>query len=310
MPLPTYDQLMLPLMKLLSELNEPIKISDAANILAERSNLHEEDLNKILPSGKNIFKDRVAWAKTYLVKAGLVQQPKRAYCEIGSLGRQVDLKSLDAITNEYLAQFNGFSDFKLGKKNKEEFGIGNLQVIESLNSYQETQTPEETIQNTTELLKSDLKSDLLQMVKDKSPSFFERLVVDLLVAMGYGGSHQDAAQAIGKTNDGGIDGVISEDRLGLDKIYIQAKRWKDTVGRPDIQQFKGALADQVAKKGVFITTSSFSKEAIESARKSGIVLIDGDKLTSLMIEFGLGVQIERSFHIYKIDQDRFDEDNF
>lgn len=310
MPLPTYDQLMLPLMKLLSELNEPIKISDAANILAERSNLHEEDLNKILPSGKNIFKDRVAWAKTYLVKAGLVQQPKRAYCEISSLGRQVDLKSLDAITNEYLAQFNGFSDFKLGKKNKDEFGIGNLQVIESLNSYQETQTPEETIQNTTELLKSDLKSDLLQMVKDKSPSFFERLVVDLLVAMGYGGSHQDAVQAIGKTNDGGIDGVISEDRLGLDKIYIQAKRWKDTVGRPDIQQFKGALADQVAKKGVFITTSSFSKEAIESARKSGIVLIDGDKLTSLMIEFGLGVQIERSFHIYKIDQDRFDEDNF
>ncbi|MCJ8512582.1 restriction endonuclease [Acinetobacter lwoffii] len=310
MPLPTYDQLMLPLMKLLSELNEPIKISDAANILAERSNLHEEDLNKILPSGKNIFKDRVAWAKTYLVKAGLVQQPKRAYCEISSLGRQVDLKSLDAITNEYLAQFNGFSDFKLGKKNKDEFGIGNLQVIESLNSYQETQTPEETIQNTTELLKSDLKSDLLQMVKDKSPSFFERLVVDLLVAMGYGGSHQDAAQAIGKTNDGGIDGVISEDRLGLDKIYIQAKRWKDTVGRPDIQQFKGALADQVAKKSVFITTSSFSKEAIESARKSGIVLIDGDKLTSLMIEFGLGVQIERSFHIYKIDQDRFDEDNF
>ena len=310
MPLPTYDQLMLPLMKLLSELNEPIKISDAANILAERSNLHEEDLNKILPSGKNIFKDRVAWAKTYLVKAGLVQQPKRAYCEISSLGRQVDLKSLDAITNEYLAQFNGFSDFKKKKKNKDEFGIGNLQVIESLNSYQETQTPEETIQNTTELLKSDLKSDLLQMVKDKSPSFFERLVVDLLVAMGYGGSHQDAAQAIGKTNDGGIDGVISEDRLGLDKIYIQAKRWKDTVGRPDIQQFKGALADQVAKKGVFITTSSFSKEAIESARKSGIVLIDGDKLTSLMIEFGLGVQIERSFHIYKIDQDRFDEDNF
>lgn len=310
MPLPTYDQLMLPLMKLLSELNEPIKISDAANILAERSNLHEEDLNKILPSGKNIFKDRVAWAKTYLVKAGLVQQPKRAYCEISSLGRQVDLKSLDAITNEYLAQFNGFSDFKLGKTNKDEFGIGNLQVIESLNSYQETQTPEETIQNTTELLKSDLKSDLLQMVKDKSPSFFERLVVDLLVAMGYGGSDQDAAQAIGKTNDGGIDGVISEDRLGLDKIYIQAKRWKDTVGRPDIQQFKGALADQVAKKGVFITTSSLSKEAIESARKSGIVLIDGDKLTSLMIEFGLGVQIERSFHIYKIDQDRFDEDNF
>ena len=148
------------------------------------------------------------------------------------------------------------------------------------------------------------------MVKENNPAFFERLVVDLLVVMGYGGSYQDAAKAIGKTNDGGIDGIISEDRLGLDKIYIQAKRWENTVGRPDIQQFKGALADQVAKKGVFITTSTFSKEAKESAAKSGIVLMDGDKLTALMIEFGLGVQVERSFHIYKIDQDRFDEDNF
>lgn len=159
-------------------------------------------------------------------------------------------------------------------------------------------------------MKSNIRAELLQLIKEKTPKFFEQLVVDLLVAMGYGGSHQDAAQAIGKTNDGGVDGIISEDRLGLDKIYIQAKRWENTVGRPEIQQFKGALADQVAKKGVFITTSNFSKEAIESAKKSGIVLIDGDKLTSLMIEFGLGIQIERSFHIYKIDQDRFDEDIF
>lgn len=310
MSLPTYDQLMLPLMKLLSEIEGPIKISDAANILAERSGLPEEDLNKVLPSGKNIFKDRVAWAKTYLVKAGLIHQPKRAYCEISDLGRKIDLKNLEAITNEFLAQFDGFIDFKFGKKNEEGLEVEILKNFENSNKLQETQTPEETIQTTTELLRFNLKSDLLQMVKEKPPSFFERLVVDLLVAMGYGGSHQDAAQAIGKTNDGGIDGVISEDRLGLDKIYIQAKRWENTVGRPDIQQFKGALADQVAKKGVFITTSNFSKEAIESAKKSGIVLIDGDKLTSLMIEFGLGVQIERSFHIYKIDQDRFDEDNF
>ncbi|WP_168405675.1 MULTISPECIES: restriction endonuclease [Acinetobacter] len=310
MSLPTYDQLMLPLMRLLSELDQPIKISDAADVLAERSNLSEEDLNQTLPSGKNIFKDRVSWAKTYLVKAGLIQQPKRAYCEISDLGRTIDLKNLNAITNEFLAQFDGFKSFKFGKKNEAESEVKTLTDAESLNVYPETQTPEETIQTTTELLKSNLKNDLLQIIKDKSPLFFERLVVDLLVAMGYGGSHQDAAQAIGKTNDGGIDGVISEDRLGLDKIYIQAKRWENTVGRPDIQQFKGALADQVAKKGVFITTSSFSKEAIESAKKSGIVLIDGNKLTSLMIEFGLGVQIERSFHIYKIDQDRFDEDNF
>src|SRR5690606_36015267 len=218
---------------------------------------------------------------------------------------------LTSITIEYLMQYESFSNYKLGiSKENQKIQYKVDDEISHIHKLEETRTPDEIITETTELLKSNLKSDLLQMVKDKSPAFFERLVVDLLVAMGYGGSHQDAAQAIGKTNDGGIDGVISEDRLGLDKIYIQAKRWENTVGRPDIQQFKGALADQVAKKGVFITTSSFSKEAIESARKSGIVLIDGDKLTSLMIEFGLGVQIERSFHIYKIDQDRFDEDNF
>lgn len=310
MTLPTYDQLMLPLMKLLSESNEPIKISDAAAILAKRSNLSEEELQKTLPSGKNIFNDRVAWAKTYLVKAGLVQQPKRAYCEVSEVGRRIELHKINTITNEFLSQFDGFNQFKFGNKNDDESDRGASTDFRLNIEDQKSQTPEETIQTTTELLTSNLKVDLLQLIKEKSPKFFEKLVVDLLVSMGYGGSHQDAAQAIGKTNDGGIDGIISEDRLGLDKIYIQAKRWENTIGRPDIQQFKGALADQVAKKGVFITTSNFSKEAIESAKKSGIVLIDGDKLTSLMIEFGLGVQIERSFHIFKIDQDRFDEDNF
>lgn len=313
MSLPTYDQLMLPLMKLLAEQERAIKISQAAELLAQRSKFSEEDLNKSLPSGKNIFKDRVSWAKTYLVKAGLIRQPQRAFCEISDLGKTIDLNNLSAITNEFLAQFDGFSEFKLGRSEnldmihstEKSFVALNLHKNNKMNS-----TPEEIIQTTTELLLSNLKTDLLKLVKENSPSFFERLVVDLLVAMGYGGSHHDAAQAIGKTSDGGIDGVISEDRLGLDKIYIQAKRWENTVGRPDIQQFKGALADQVAKKGVFITTSNFSKEAVESAKKSGIVLIDGDKLTSLMIEFGLGVQIERSFHIYRIDQDRFDEDSF
>ncbi|RSE30651.1 restriction endonuclease [Acinetobacter junii] len=204
----------------------------------------------------------------------------------------------------FLNQFESFVAFKSGKV------VENGGVYQSAIVNQNEQTPEESIEVASKQLKESLKDELLDKIKKNSPRFFKQLVVDLLVAMGYGGSHQDAAQAIGKTNDGGIDGVISEDRLGLDKIYIQAKRWENTVGRPDIQQFKGALADQVAKKGVFITTSNFSKEAVESAKKSGIVLIDGSKLTSLMIEFGLSVQIERSFHIYKIDQDRFDEDNF
>lgn len=311
MAVPTYDQLMLPLMKLLAEQTAPIKVSEVVELLAERSKLLNDELEQTLPSGKNIFKDRVAWAKTYLVKAGLVQQPKRAFCEISELGRSINLNGLNSITNDFLSQFDSFRDYKFSRSNK--FETENSLIIDreiNINEYQKIHTPEEIIENTTELLVSSLKSDLLKLIKNNSPQFFEKLVVDLLVAMGYGGSHQDAAQAIGKTNDGGIDGIISEDRLGLDKIYIQAKRWENTVGRPDIQQFKGALADQVAKKGVFITTSIFSKEAIESAKKSAIVLIDGDKLTSLMIEFGLGVQIERSFHIYKIDQDRFDEEDF
>ena len=241
----------------------------------------------------------------------MINQPKRGFCELSPIGRQLDLVKLTSITNEFLMQFESFSNYKLGiSKEKQEIQQEKNIDRTLLKKADDQRTPDEIIIETTELLKESLKSDLLKLVKENNPAFFERLVVDLLVAMGYGGSHQDAAQAIGKTNDGGIDGIISEDRLGLDKIYIQAKRWENTVGRPDIQQFKGALADQVAKKGVFITTSIFSKEAIESAKKSAIVLIDGDKLTSLMIEFGLGVQIERSFHIYKIDQDRFDEEDF
>ena len=309
MTLPTYDQLMLPLMKLLSEQKSAMKLNEIAQILSERSALSEDELNLKLSSGtKTVFYDRVGWAKTYLVKAGLIDQPKRGFCELSTIGQQLDLKKLKSITIEFLMQYESFANYKMGiTKDTQEEIITSKPIVQKM---EETKTPDEIIIETIASLTNALKNELLTLVKNNSPAFFERLVVDLLVAMGYGGSHQDAAQAIGKTNDGGIDGVISEDRLGLDKIYIQAKRWENTIGRPDIQQFKGALADQVAKKGVFITTSSFSKGAIESAKKSGIVLIDGDKLTSLMIEFGLGVQIERSFHIYKIDQDRFDEDNF
>lgn len=305
MALPTHQELMLPLLKVLKQQNQPIQISHVGKLLAEQSGLTLEELSKMIPSGKRtVFYDRVGWAKTYLVKAGLINQPDWGLCELSEEAKNLDLDILPKVDNDFLMRYESFRIFKLPPNSKVD-----KQADTSLDK-SELETPEESLQRINELLVSSLKDDLRKLIKTKSPSFFERLVVDLLVAMGYGGSHEDAAQAIGKTSDGGIDGIISEDRLGLDKIYIQAKRWENTVGRPDIQQFKGASADQVAKKGVFITTSNFSKEAIESARKSGIVLIDGDKLTSLMIEFGLGVQIERSFHIYKIDQDRFDEDNF
>lgn len=261
-----------------------------------------------MEDGRNIIFYRLQWAKTYLKKAGLIEYSKRAHFNLSNVGRDLDLRKVEKIDKKYLSRFDSFNEFrKINSKNEKVQKIENTQKD---SSDSEELTPPEIIYQQSKILNNDLKDELLTLIKNNSSSFFERLVVDLLVAMGYGGSHQDAAQAIGKTSDGGIDGIISEDRLGLDKIYIQAKRWENTVGRPEIQQFKGALADQVAKKGVFITTSNFSKEAMESAKKSGIVLIDGNKLTALMIEFGLGVQVERSFHIYKIDQDRFDEENF
>lgn len=255
-------------------------------------------------NGKNLLKYRLRWTKTYLKKAGFLEAIDQKYFQLTILGKTFDLDQRERFNSKLLTEYSSFREFRA--KNKSNNGV----ILDKIEDESE-QTPEEIIELASQELNQSVKDELLSLIKNNSPKFFEQLVVDLLVAMGYGGSHQDAAQAIGKTNDGGIDGVISEDRLGLDKIYIQAKRRDDkTIGRPDIQQFKGALEDQVAKKGVFITTSNFSKEAIESAKKSGIVLIDGEKLTSLMIEFGLGVQVERSFHIYKIDQDRFDEDNF
>lgn len=304
----THYDLMLPLLRIMQLHDVTYSLKEAYAVLLQELECTEDEKNEMMEDGRNIIFYRLQWAKTYLKKAGLIEYPRRGHFNLSSLGRGLNLKSIERIDSKYLSQFDSFSEFrKTNPSNGKEQKIKNIQI--NVSEVEEL-TPPEIISHQSKILKNDLKIELLNLIKNNSSQFFEKLVVDLLVVMGYGGSHQDAAQAIGRTNDGGIDGIISEDRLGLDKIYIQAKRWENTVGRPDIQQFKGALADQVAKKGVFITTSNFSKEAVESAKKSGIVLIDGDKLTSLMIEFGLGVQVERSFHIYKIDQDRFDEDNF
>lgn len=303
MAIPSYAQLMLPILKLLKQYDRSLKVSEITELLGSSLGLSDEEMTLTAKGGYRIFADRVSWAKTYLTKAGLIDQPQRAYCQLSIKGRQLELHTLQKIDVQFLSQYPEFLNFYKGNNST----VAVIPPVQHDQSNLAIQTPDEIINEQIVILEAQVKDDLLKIIKNNSPAFFERLVVDLLVAMGYGGSHQDAAQAIGKTNDGGIDGIISEDRLGLDKIYIQAKRWENTVGRPDIQQFKGALADQVAKKGVFITTSSFSKEAIESAKKSGIVLIDGDRLTSLMIEFRLGITIERSFHVYRIDSDRFEE---
>lgn len=305
----THYDLMLPLLKIMQSNNITYNLKQAYELLILKLNCTEAEKNETMEDGRNVIFYRLQWAKTYLKKAGIIEYPQRAHFKLSLIGKGLDLEKILKIDGKYLSQFESFSEFRnTNNTSEKEQKINYLKESDLI--IEEELTPPEIISQQSKMLKDDLKNELLILIKNNTPKFFEQLVVDLLVVMGYGGSHQDAAQAIGKTNDGGIDGVISEDRLGLDKIYIQAKRWENTVGRPEIQQFKGALADQVAKKGVFITTSNFSKEAIESAKKSGIVLIDGEKLTSLMIEFNLGVQIERSFHIYKIDQDRFDEDSF
>ena len=289
-------------MKLMQREKKVLSLQEAYQALIKELGCTPEDIAHRMDDGRNTILYRLQWSKTYLKNAGLLEYPKRAHFQLTQAGKKVDLKNVAQIDKSFLSKFEGFNDFKnISTKSNQ------LNFESSIDAVKEDLTPPEAIEFYSNELNNQIKQELLDLVKANNPAFFERLVVDLLVAMGYGGSHQDAAQAIGKTNDGGIDGIISEDRLGLDKIYIQAKRWENTIGRPDIQQFKGALADQVAKKGVFITTSSFSKEAIESAKKSGIVLIDGDRLTSLMIEFGLGVTIERSFHVYRIDSDRFEE---
>lgn len=298
----THYDLMKPLILVLQSRNDKVSNQEALIAVTQNLGLNEEQKNLRMNNGKNLIQYRLRWAKTYLKKAGILEAIDNKHFRLTTLGDSLDLTQIQRFNAKILSQYDGFNEFR---GNAKKYSI-HQNIVDEDNEA----TPEETIETSFMELNKSIKEELLEKIKLNSPKFFEQLVVDLLVAMGYGGSHDDAAQAIGKTSDGGIDGIISEDRLGLDKIYIQAKRWENTVGRPEIQQFNGALSDQVAKKGVFITTSSFSKEAVESAKKSGIVLIDGDKLTTLMIEFGLGIQIERSFHIYRIDQDRFDEDNF
>lgn len=303
----THYDLMLPLLKILQKNNKVYSLNEAYDELIKELSCSDEVKAATMENGRNVIFYRLQWAKTYLKKAGLIEYPEKAHFKLSKLGKSLELRDIECINAKYLSQFESFTEFrKINVKTEKEQTV--VEPIEIM--HEEELTPPEIIAQQSQLLKNDLKSELLNLIKNNSPRFFEKLVVDLLVAMGYGGSHQDAAQAIGKTNDGGIDGVISEDRLGLDKIYIQAKRWENTVHRPEIHKFLGALTDKKAKKGVFITTSDFSEGAKETARNSDIVLINGSLLTSLMIEFGLGVQIEQSFHIYKIDQDRFDEDNF
>lgn len=270
-----------------------------------------EQLAHTLPSGRQTtVRSRVGWAKTYLVKAGLIEQPKRGVCLITERGKAA-LASGQAIDNHYLAQFGEFVAFTLASG--ESTGSLPPAVANAADPQRNelASTPQEQIEQALAAINQSLADDLLTEILGLSPRFFEQLVVDLMVAMGYGGSQQDAARTTRYSSDGGIDGIIKEDRLGLDSIYLQAKRYTDkTVGRPEIQSFAGALDLHKARKGVFITTSCFSREAHEYVGliEKRIVLIDGAHLAALMIEYGVGVTIRQTLTIKTLDSDYFLED--
>lgn len=307
MAIPDYQTLMLPVLKLASDEKE-YKFSQAVEDLADEFSLSMEERNELLPSGSQaVFNNRVGWARSYLKQAGLLASPKRGFFTITEKGIGLLKTNPKKIDITVLEQYPEFIEFKNRKKDKNET---DTQQVEASTKRDSNLTPEDALASAYKKLRSTLESEVLSSVKESAPSFFERLVVDLLVKMGYGGNRQDAGKALGKSGDGGIDGIINEDRLGLDVIYIQAKRWEGTVGRPEIQKFAGALQGQRARKGVFITTSSFTNEAREYASmiESKIILIDGEHLSRLMVEHNVGVSRVGQYDVKKIDSDYFDNE--
>ncbi|MCK9212348.1 MAG: restriction endonuclease [Ignavibacteriaceae bacterium] len=304
MSIPDFQSLMLPLLKFCSDEQEH-STKDTINYLSKQFNLSENELSQLLPSGTQyVFYNRVFWAKAHLKMAGLFENTKRAHFKITQSGLNL-LKTNPSLVN--LRTLKTYPEYIEHTKTHKKDKIEKLE-IETENDSE--LTPEESLEYSYQKIRKSLAQDLLSKIKNLSPSFFEKLVVELLVKMGYGGSITDAGKAIGRSGDEGIDGIIKEDKLGLDVIYIQAKRWQGVVGRPELQKFVGALAGQGAKKGIFITTSFFSKDALDYTPKNEtkIVLIDGEQLAQYMIDFDLAVSTISTYQIKKIDLDYFGEE--
>ena len=298
MTIPVFQQVMLPLLQLLQDKQEH-SLRQVIDSLINQFNLTKEEQHELLPSGKQaIFDNRVGWARTYMKKAGLIEYTRRGLFHVTERGLEVLEQDPVKIDMKFLEQFEEYRRFRATRREKpperEEEG---------------KETPEEALGNAYKNLKDTLASDLIQQLKAGSSKQFEHIVIDLLVAMGYGGSRKEAAKAIGKSGDEGVDGIINEDRLGLDIIYVQAKKWEATVGRPEIQKFAGALQGHHARKGIFITTSDFSTGAIDFASRvdSKIILIDGDALVQYMIDHNIGVSTSANYEVKRIDSDYFVE---
>lgn len=304
MPIPDYQSCMLPLLRFAGDGAEHA-LKEAVAALTEDFRLTEVEKSEYLPSGQQtVIQNRVAWARTYMKKAGLLASPRRGYLSISDRGRAVLRENPPAIDVKYLERFPAFIEFKALRHEKE----GDSPAVAAIPTIDVGKTPHEALESAYERLRAELVAEILSTIKVSEPVLFEEIVVDLLVKMGYGGSRKDAGHAIGRRGDEGIDGIIKEDRLGLDIIYIQAKRWEATVGRPEIQKFAGALDGQRARKGVFITTSDFSREAEDYVSRidKKIILMDGPTMARLMIDFGVGVTSVSTYEIKKLDSDYFE----
>jgi len=304
MAIPSFQDFMLPMLEMLKD-GKPYKMQDVKEKLAEYFNLSEEEKKMRLPSGKQeVYKNRIGWARTYLYYAGLIERLDKGVYKITERGLEILKEKPLKIDVNYLMRFPEFREFRRNKAESEIQG--------SQDNVQEQETPLEVLDRVYQIIKEQLAKEILERVIQRPPEFFEKLIIDLLQAMGYGGSLEDAGNVTKKTSDEGIDGFIKEDKLGLDVIYIQAKRWSPDrlVGRPEIQKFVGALAGFGAKKGIFVTTSDFTKEARGYIPKTDtkIVLINGQMLANLMIEYNIGVSVDVKYEIKKIDNDYFDEE--
>ena len=307
MPIPKYHEIMLPLLKIISD-GEVYFIWDVTHKISDEFNLTDEEREEKLASGiQTVIRNRTGWARTYLKKAGLVEDlEKQGYFKITQAGIDLLAENPPKINSKLLMKYESFKEFRTRKKSDDTTEV-------DISSDAEDMTPQDMLDSGYKKLSETIADELLTKIKENTPDFFEKLVVELLVKMGYGGSLKEAGEIVGKSGDGGIDGIIKEDKLGLDKIYIQAKRWQDsnTVGRPEIQKFVGALSGQGAAKGIFITTSKFSQEAVNYVKYNNqfnVVLIDGIRLADLMIEYNLGVSTTVTYEIKKIDSDYFVEE--
>jgi len=306
MSIPDYQTCMLPLLRI-AEDGKAHKLSEAVESISKQFNLTKEERETLIPSGTQYaLYNRVGWARTYLKKAGLLSDPQKGNFQITDEGKKLLATNPSEVRSKTLKQYKQFKEFLLKSKTVSE------EDEEATDAPVQQKTPEEAMEWGYQRLTENLADEILERIASCSPSFFEKLVVDLLVRMGYGGTFKEAAQIVGKSGDEGVDGIIKEDRLGLDTIYVQAKRWENAVSRPEIQKFAGALLGKKAKKGIFITTSTFTKEAREYADgiEAKIVLIDGDTLAKYMIEKNLGININtiQAYEIKKMDSDYFSEE--